>query len=185
MSRYLTMSLWLIGGYFLSQGIYMDVKAKVAQVLISSSWNLRADDRPPPKPWWWADTRAIAKLEIPRLEKTLYVMQDDSGESLAFGPGHLPGSGAPGASGHVMIAGHRDSHFAFLQDIKEGDIIEASNYDSQSKRYKVVGVSILDTSQQQLKLVDDDRLTLITCYPFESFIPGGPLRLIVDALPII
>ena len=175
---------WLVGAVLLSQGIYMDVKAKVAQVLISSSWNQRADDRPPSKPWWWADTRPIAKLEITRLNKTLYVMQDDSGESLAFGPGHLPQSAKPTENGHVMIAGHRDSHFAFLKDIAIGDTIKTSNHSTQSKDYTVINISIIDSSKEQLELHNHDQLTLITCYPFDDFIPGGPLRMLVHAQPI-
>ena len=173
--------LCLGGFYLLSQGVYMDVKAKVAQVLISSSWDQRADDRPPSKPWWWADTRAIAKLEVSRLSESLYVMQDVSGESLAFGPGHLPQSAKPAENGHVMIAGHRDSHFAFLENIAIGDIIKTSNHSEQSKHYKVTIVSIIDSGKEQLNLLDRDQLTLITCYPFDDFIPGGPMRMVVHA----
>lgn len=175
---------WLMGAYLLSQGLYMDVKANVAQVLIASSWDQRTDDRPPPKPWWWADTRAIAKLEVPRFDKTLFVMQDDSGESLAFGPGHLPQSAKPADSGHVMIAGHRDSHFSFLRDISIGDTITTINHQSQNKRYKVSNISIIDSSKEQLMKTDQDQLTLITCYPFDDFIPGGPLRMIVEAVAV-
>lgn len=184
MNKLLQITLLLVGCYLVGQSVYMDAKAKVAQVLISSSWNLRADDRPPPKPWWWADTRAIAKLDVPRLDKTVYVMQDDSGESLAFGPGHLANSQMPGTDGHVVISGHRDSHFSFLQDIKEGDIVETSNYMSEDKRYQVTEIRVIDITRQQLRLNQYDKLTLITCYPFESFIPGGPLRLVVEAVPI-
>lgn len=182
--KFFRLALLISGVYLFSQGIYMDVKAKVAQVLISFSWNQRVDDRPPTKPWWWADTRAIAKLEVTRLNQILYVMQDDSGESLAFGPGHLSQSAKPTENGHVMIAGHRDSHFKFLQDLKLGDTIDTSNYTTQSKRYRVNNISIIDSSKQQLNLLDQDQLTLITCYPFDDFIPGGPLRMIVHAQPI-
>lgn len=176
--------LWLLGTFFLSQGLYMDVKAKVAQILISSSWNQRNEGRPPPKPWWWADTRAIAKIEVPRLQATSYVMQDESGESLAFGPGHLVNSSLPGESGHVMIAGHRDSHFSFLRDIEIGDLIDTSNYQANNKRYRVTDIRILDTTKEELWLIEKNQLTLITCYPFDDFIPGGPLRLIVNAKSI-
>jgi len=162
----------------------MDAKAIAAQILIASSWDQRAGDRPPPKPWWWADTRAIAELKVTRLKKTLYVMQDDSGESLAFGPGHMHASAKPAQDGHVMIAGHRDSHFEFLKDINIGDIIETTNYHAQSKRYKVTELHVMDSRQSELELSDDNRLSLITCYPFDDFVPGGPLRFIVNAQEI-
>ncbi|MBX2847564.1 MAG: class GN sortase [Acidiferrobacterales bacterium] len=184
MSRFILIGLWSLGILLLSKGFYMDVKANVAQVLISSSWDRRTEDRPPPKPWWWADTRPIAKLEVPRLQQTLFVMQDDSGESLAFGPGHLPQSAKPNELGHVIIAGHRDSHFAFLKDIAIGDVIKTSNYQVEPKSYQVTEIYIIDSSQEQLNLIDDDQLTLITCYPFDDFLPGGPLRMIVHAEPL-
>lgn len=175
----MTCGLLLIG-----QGMYMDVKAKVAQVLISSSWESRSNDSPASRPWWWADTHVIARMNVPRLDETLYVMADDSGESLAFGPGHMPASAQPSGNGHVVIAGHRDSHFEFLKNIKVGDVIDTENSQASKKQYRVTELEIIDTNEQEIQLYDYSQLTLITCYPFEDFIPGGPLRLVVHAEPI-
>jgi len=162
----------------------MQVKAEVAQFLISSSWQNRTLDTPPIKPWKWADTRVIAKLDVPRLKETAYVMQDDSGESLAFGPGHMPASATPSNNGHVIISGHRDSHFSFLKDIKNGDLISIENDQFAKQNYRVSELIVIDTQEQEIELLDYSKLTLITCYPFEDFIPGGPLRLVVHAEPI-
>ena len=181
MSRFLLAALWVVGALLLGQGLYLEAKAKLAQVLIASSWEQRSDDRPPPKPWWWADTRAIAKLEAIRLETSLYVMQDDSGESLAFGPGHINASAAPSQAGHVLIAGHRDSHFAFLKHLKIGDIIQTSDYQANTKRYRVNETMVIDSAEQELFLRDTNTLSLITCFPFESVVPGGSLRYLVNA----
>ncbi len=180
-TRLITNALFLGGAVLLIQGLYMDVKASIAQGLIAYSWQQRTAVSPPPKPWWWADTNAIAKLKVSRLEKEVFIMQDDSGESLAFGPGHLTQSANISTSGHVMIAGHRDSHFEFLQDLQVGDVVETIRYDSLTTRYRIRTLRILDSSKEQLLRHDDERLTLITCYPFNDFIPGGPLRYIVDA----
>lgn len=181
--------VWVVGALFLGQGLYMVSKARVAQALIAMSWldspNQFADDRPPPKPWWWADTRAIAKMRVERLNKSVYIMQDDSGESLAFGPGHVPGSAKPAKLGHVIIAGHRDSHFSFLQNIEINDVIKTENYLGETKHYQVTKLHVIDSSQRDLHLLDNDHLTLVTCYPFNDFIPGGPLRFLVEAEPII
>jgi len=174
-------TLFLGGAVLLCQGIYMDTKAIIAQGLITHSWQQRTADKPPPKPWWWADTNAIAKLKVARLDKELFVMRDDSGESLAFGPGHLTASADISGSGHVMIAGHRDTHFSFLQQLELGDIIETTNIDSVTTRYQIKRMSVLDSSMEELIAYQQDRLTLITCYPFDGFIAGGPLRYIVEA----
>ena len=162
----------------------MDVKAEVAQWLISSSWEDRSNNDLPVKPWWWADTRAVAQLDVPRLNETLYVMQDDSGESLAFGPGHMPASAPLSQDGHVVISGHRDSHFSFLKDIQVGDLIITENHLSNKQHYRVTHSFIIDTREQEIDLYEHTQLTLITCYPFEDFIPGGPLRLVVNAEPV-
>jgi sortase A len=162
----------------------MDIKAKLAQTLIEYSWQSRSVDRPSSKPWWWADTSAIATLEVPRLKERLFVMQDDSGESLAFGPGHLNASAPIGEAGHVMIAGHRDSHFSFLQNVKTGDVISTTGVNNVTKQYKVTQTYVLNTDKHSLIKYDHDELTLITCYPFNSVITGGPLRYIVNAEPI-
>lgn len=181
MSRFLLSALWVVGAVLLSQGLYMDAKAKLAQVLIASSWDQSSADRPPPKPWWWADTRPIAKLEVPRLKKTVFVMQDQSGESLAFGPGHIQASAKPSGNGHVAIAGHRDSHFGFLQDIEIGDLITTTNYKAESKRYRVVEAMVIDTLEQSVSIQTENMLTLITCFPFNGLVPGGSQRYILNA----
>jgi len=180
-------ALFLIGAILLSQSFYMDAKAKLAQALIAHSWAVGLNDElaeQAPKPWWWADTRAIAKLEIPRLKQRLFVMQDDSGESLAFGPGHMPGSAQPSESGHVMIAGHRDSHFAFLEHVVAGDLIHTTNLNGQRITYRVEQTQIFNVNEVELQKLDDNRLSLITCYPFNGLVPGGPLRYLINAAPV-
>ncbi|NND00706.1 MAG: class GN sortase [Gammaproteobacteria bacterium] len=181
----MSLSLFLLGTALLSQSFYMEAKAQLAQILIAYSWQVGKDqdkdESPPPKPWWWADTRATIRLEVPRLQRTVFVMQDDSSESLAFGPGHLPSSAALDEDGHVMIAGHRDSHFAFLQNLQVGDELRAEDYRAHEKRYRVTDMRVIDSQQESLELLNDDLLTLITCYPFDDLVPGGPLRMLVIA----
>ena len=184
MRRLIIISLWVVGCGLLSQGIYMDAKAKLAQWLIASSWENRSQNSPATKPWWWADTKVIARLDAPRLNKTLYVMQNDSGESLAFGPGHMPASAKPSSNGHVVIAGHRDSHFAFLKEIQVGDVLSTDNQHSVKVQYRVTDIEIIDSSKQEIDLFNHSHLTLVTCYPFDSVVPGGPLRFIVHAEPV-
>lgn len=179
--NYVCKLLLIVGPLLIFQGSYMDIKALLAQKLIETSWHRAVAQRKPTKPWWWADTRAIAKLEVERLEQTVFVMQDESGESLAFGPGHISASAKIAETGHVMIAGHRDSHFQFLRDIQIGDIIELSRYDSKETRYQVKRLRILNADSEELIAYNDDRLTLITCYPFNALIPNGPLRFLVEA----
>lgn len=181
----LTALAFSAGLLLLGKGLYMDVKAELAQMLIEHSWQSRGINASAAKPWWWADTKAVATLEVPRLNKRLFVMQDDSGESLAFGPGHLNNSAEIAQAGHVMIAGHRDSHFKFLKQLNVGDLIHTTNANNQQLIYKVTFAYILDTRTESLMKYDHNELTLITCYPFDSVISGGPLRYIVNAQPVV
>ncbi len=164
-----------------TQGSYIKAKAQLAQYLIDRSWSSRAEQRLPSRPWPWSDTRVIAQLSMPDKGIIQYVMNDASGQALAFGPGLLSNSANPGHAGHSLIAGHRDTHFAFLQDIEVGEIVETRHFNGVHARYRVIDVSIIDAEQQQIPILDGDKLSLITCYPFNALIPRGPLRYLVTA----
>ena len=171
----------LCGLVLLGKGAYMFAKAELAQYLIAATWQKRNQLGPPSKPWPWADIHAVATLRIPELGMKQYVMNEASGEALAFGPGYV-GPNSIADSGHVLIAGHRDSHFAFLQDIKLGHTIETQHFRGRTARYKVIDISIIDSNIEQIPLNDEQNLiTLVTCFPFQQLVPGGPLRYLVTA----
>lgn len=174
----------LAGVLMLSKGMYMQCKAELAQLLIEASWNQRGPQLPPAKPWRWADMHAVAKLEVPELNNTSFVMGDASGEALAFGPGNVNSETAPGQPGHVVIAGHRDSHFEFLKDIQPGHTIHTEHYSGQQARYRVVELTVIDARQEEITIrSEQDWLTLVTCYPFNNLAAQGPYRLLVSAEP--
>ena len=84
----------------------------------------------------------LAKLIIPRLDTELYVIEGDGPKELRRGPGHLIGTAMPGAKGNCIIAGHRDTHFRVLKDIKKGDDIvlqtKEGKYLYQVREMKIV-----------------------------------------------
>lgn len=183
--RTLTILLCLAGLLLLGSSFYMQMKAELAQMLIGHSWYQRSEMEPPAVPWPWADTRAVALLEIPSLDIKQFIMQDASGESLAFGPGLVTANTLPATGSHSMIAGHRDSHFDFIPKVLVGTRFRVSNYRGQSQLYQVVEQRVLDTQKEQLQLNSEQNLlTLITCFPFDGLIVGGPLRWIVNAQAI-
>ena len=179
-----SLALWLgliLGGALLGQGSYLDAKAWLAQVLIAKSWSKQTASSESAKPWPWMDAHVIAKLSFPKQQQVRFVMNSSSGQALAFGPGHLENTALPTGDGHSMIAGHRDSHFDTLQHTELGDIIEAEDFTGTRVRYRVVEIEIVDTRQSDLQLTDANMLSLITCYPFDEWVPGGPLRYVVNA----
>lgn len=174
-----------VGVMLLGNGVYMHAKAGLAQLLINHTWYQRQSQEQPAKPWPWADTRAVAILEFPTLEITRFIMQDAHGESLAFGPGLVTQSSLPASSQHSIIAGHRDSHFKFLQHLKLGDHFAATNYLGQRRVYRVVEIRVINSNEEDLvQSSAEGLLSLITCYPFNDLESRGPMRLLINAVAI-
>jgi sortase A len=172
----------IIAMVFLGNSGYIHAKATLAQMLIHNAWSdLQSDlNINNAKPWPWADTFPVAKLSTDN--QTLYILSSTSGESLAFGPGHYQQSVLPGSKGDSIIAGHRDTHFAFLENIHLGDAIKAENYLGEKQNYRVQDVRIVDSTKEQIFIAPSiNRLQLITCYPFDAIVTGGPLRYVVTA----
>src|SRR5215510_9611484 len=74
--------------------------------------------RPAPERFRARPGETIARLIIPRLGAELFVIEGDSPEQLRRGPGHLADSAPLGTTGNAVIAGHRDTHFRVLKDIR-------------------------------------------------------------------
>jgi sortase A len=149
---------------------------------LQRAWARTLRGEPASKPWPWADTWPVARLRLPAHGVDLIVLDGVSGRTLAFGPGHLPGTPLPGRAGVAVIAGHRDTHFRFLRDVQAGDEIVVEAPGSRRARFRVRERAVVDARTAVLAGADDAReLVLITCYPFDALRPGGPLRYVVLA----
>lgn len=167
---------------FSFDALWIPVKAELAQHLLERAWLRTLDGEPDAKPWPWADTRAVAILEVPRLGLREIVLEGSSGRNLAFGP-TVVNTGRFDNTSDRVLSGHRDTHFKFLKDLKNGDLLRLRT-SSEIRDYRVSWQEAVDSRRQQL-VVDDsvERLTLLTCYPFDAATAGGPLRWVVTALP--
>jgi sortase A len=102
-------------------------------------------------------------------------------DALYYGPEWIHGSPAPGSAGNTIIAGHRDTHFRFLKDVKTGDLLQL-DYAGQRFHYRITRLKIVDkTDLSVLQPTPRPTLTLVTCYPF-YYIGAAPKRFIVSAL---
>ena len=154
-------------------------KAYAAQILLDRAWQKTLIDHTHNRPWPWADTWPVAELIVPQLDIAQIVLAGDSGATLAFGPGHSFSSASPGEQGAVVISGHRDTHFHFLQHLNKGERIILKTR-SGIHYYKVSNTRVVDARQFTTDPYND-ALILVTCYPFNSAVSGGTERYIVYA----
>ena len=163
-------------------GLYIHAKARLAQYLIADAWQQSLIDGRMTKPWSWADTWPVARLRNSRLNQDLFVLAGASGSSLAFGPGHLDGSALPGQKGSMLVGGHRDTHFNFLKTLHRGDRLRVQGISGSWFTYQVNEILIRDSRVEPLFASSgQSELLLVTCYPFDAVVPGGPLRYVVQA----
>ena len=122
----------------------------------------------------------LGRIEIPRLGLAVEVLEGTTSGTLRVGVGHIEGTALPGGPGNSGIAGHRDTFFRGLKDIRTGDEIQLQTATSLS-RYKVDWVQIVNPRDTAILSPSiDSAITLVTCYPFR-FIGAAPERFAVHA----
>ena len=122
----------------------------------------------------------LARLEASSVALAATVLEGTDDATLRRGAGHIEGTPLPGAAGNVGIAGHRDTIFRPVRDLKLGDRLVMTTADrvleyriSETKIVNLADVYVLDPTGRPM-------LTLVTCFPF-NFIGNAPQRFIVHA----
>ena len=175
-------ALLAVGTWQLGWGVWIHVKAHLAQHLLQRAWARTLAGERDVKPWPWADTWPVARLTAPAHGADLIVLADASDRTLAFGPGHAAGSALPGTVGTAIITGHRDTHFAFLARVRAGDALVLEMPGRPPAVFRVRETTVVDA--RTAVVASDDAvsvLVLLTCYPFDAVTAGGPLRYVVTA----
>lgn len=178
--RGLLLALLTLGVWQLGSGLWIQAKAELAQYLIAAAWQQTLVRQMPVKPWPWADTWPVARL---RWQDTvdLYVLSGANGASLPFGPGMESNAG----DNTLLIAGHRDTHFAFLADIRHGDRMELIDMQGRETVFEVETWQVFDSRRERLTASSTSpALLLVTCYPFDALHTDGPLRLVVKGVDV-
>lgn len=169
------------GGLLVCDGMWLRLKAVVAQKLLHHAWEETIRTGLYVKPWPWADSWPVARLRVGCLGIDHIVMEGDSGEVLAFGPGRLSNGAEPGTPGNCILAGHRDTSFTFLQKLQPGDTVNIQAVNGRSYAFEVTSAHIREQRGLYLEQSDSPWLTLITCYPFDGVQPGTDRRYVVFA----
>ena len=170
------LSLLLFGN-----SIYIYAKAQVAQVLLEHAFSQSLISGKPVKAWSWADTYPVARISVDRIGAEAIVLRGASGEALAFGPALLNETSRPGERGTSVMAAHRDTHFAFLQYVKLGDLITVTRDDGLQFTYRATTIRVVDARNSGIDAhAAGFHLVLSTCYPF-NVITQGTQRYLVEA----
>lgn len=130
--------------------------------------------------WERSRSEPIGRLEIPAVGISTIVAWGTDAVTLRRAVGHIDGTALPGEPGNVGLAGHRDTVFRGLRELRPADRIRL-----------VTANGSFEYAVESLRTVEPDRsdvldpsphptLTLVTCYPFD-FIGPAPLRFIVRA----
>ena len=122
----------------------------------------------------------LGRIEIPRLGMIVAILQGTTSKTLRLGVGHIQGTALPGEPGNIGIAGHRDTYFRSLKDIRVNDQIRIKTATGLS-RYEVDLVQVVAPGDiEVLAPSAKSAITLVTCYPFH-FIGAAPKRFVVHA----
>jgi sortase A len=125
-------------------------------------------------------TSIIGRLSVPRLHLSAMVREGIDRNTLQLAVGHIPWTALPGQAGNVGVAGHRDTFFRGLKDLRTTDEIQFST-PRGNFRYQVESLVVVEPDNVEVLAASGaNALTLVTCYPF-SYIGNAPKRFIVRA----
>jgi sortase A len=211
--KYTLLLLLLVGGALCAHASWMPTKAWLAEKLIQRSWQHFQKTGETLKPWPWADTHAIASLQFARLKREVIVLDGGDPSTLAFSAGAVAPFNQAFNYLPFVVAGHRDSHFSFLSEVKMSDIISLTDKNGHIQLYQVDSIDVIDNQNQQLSVwpinlatqaaaktktagetntetkskintTTNAELILITCYPFNALSARGSLRYVIRAKPL-
>jgi sortase A len=179
--RLIAIVLGLAGLVLFGQGVTIHAKALLAQMLLQRAFAETIATGHAIKPWSWADTWPVARIEVKRLHASAIVLAGSSGQALAFGPGHVELTPDAGERGVAVYSAHRDTHFRFLKDVAIGDEIAITRSDGKVFRYRADASSVVRFDAPGIDpLSNATELVLSTCWPFDATMPG-PMRYLLHA----
>lgn len=124
----------------------------------------------------------IARIALPRLGYEAPVREGADAETLAHGPGHVPGTALPGEETgrmHAVIALARDAGADVASQLVVGDLVDLRT-PFGVRSYRVMARQTLKVDGLRIDPTDGPTLTLVAPYPADSVGPA-PLRLAVRA----
>ncbi|WP_257351056.1 class D sortase [Pseudalkalibacillus decolorationis] len=124
----------------------------------------------------------VGELNIPAIEKEYPIYWGTDDETLTSGVGMYDSKWTtqPNQSGHVFLAGHRDTVFEEMGELKIGDLVSVE-FKGKAYIYQVRKIFVTHKDDRTV-IVEKERplLTLSTCYPFQ-FLGDALYRYIIQS----
>jgi sortase A len=183
--RWFERVLFVVGLALIGYYVYVSVETYLYQAMENRELDTILSTAPPA-----ATTQAraqpvpgstLGRIEIPRLGVSAVIRAGSDARTLQLAVGHIPGTAVPGDKGNIGLAGHRDTFFRRLKDIRADDEIRIVTANA-TYRFRVEDTRVV--SPRDTWVLNPTRtatLTLVTCYPF-TYIGSAPDRFIVRAL---
>lgn len=121
----------------------------------------------------------VGRIDIPRVGVSSVILEGVDEHTLDLAVGHLTETAELGR-GNAALAGHRDSFFRGLRDVRPGDLVEVRTPQADFQ-YRIVWMKVTTPEDVYvLAAQEDDVLTLVTCFPFH-YVGPAPQRFVVRA----
>jgi sortase A len=157
--------------------LYQALENRELDAILASAPPVPEQHVPRPRP---APGSMIGRIEIPRLGVSTIIRAGSDARTLRLAVGHISGTAFPGEPGNIGLAGHRDTFFRRLRNIRVNDEIRIVTPD-ETYTFKVEDTSVVRPRDTWvLNATPTPVLTLVTCYPF-TYVGSAPNRFIVRA----
>ena len=172
--------LIILGLVGITKASLMPIKAIIGQHYLEVAWKESLKNNKLSKPWKSADFYMIGELRVPKLKVSRVILNNVSGEALAWSIGRVTNLNRAQDKQPIVLAGHRDSHMQFMSELNIGDKIELTMSDGLMTTYIISGTEVSDKSEVALSPVSLGRESLIltTCWPFNAMKSGDQRYLI-------
>ncbi|MEE3330919.1 MAG: sortase [Myxococcota bacterium] len=172
----------IFGLSLVGSAVVVHGRALASQLLLRVAWQRTLAAGESVAPWPDSDLEVRARLRIPRLGVDQVVLGAATGQSLAHGPGELRVETAAPRGVVRLLAGHRDTHFSFVDDLLPADRILLENPDGTTQIYHVARKEV--RNRGEIAIVDDPLsplLYMVTCWPRDALGTPSDERLVVTA----
>ena len=173
--------LVVIGLIGIAKASMQPIKAIIGQHYLEVAWKESLKANKLSKPWRSADFYMIGELTVPKLNISRVILNNASGEAMAWGIGRVNSVQFSKNRKPIILAGHRDSHMQFMSNLSIGDTIELTMSDGLLKSYEISELEITDKPEFRISnsMFNSDNIILTTCWPFNSSIQSSQRYILI------